>query len=45
MTQEIFKEVVPTVTRLCMESSERERIQYSSMTDGLRNLEGSNAIN
>lgn len=40
-----FKEVVTTVTRLCVKYLERKRIQDNSLISGLGNLENSDAIN
>lgn len=40
-----FKEVVSTVTRLCMKCPEWERIQDDSLISDLGNFEESDAIN
>lgn len=40
-----FKEVVSTITRLCMKCPEWERIQDDSLISDLGNFEESDAIN
>lgn len=45
MDSKDFKEMVSTVTRLCMVCSEKEKIQDDSLISGLGNLEDSDAIN